>query len=292
LHLTALNDARHKRGNFIIEMKTIVVGTDFSPAATNALNYAVELVRFLSAKLILVHAFSQPIAGYDSLLNADGVPILKEAADRALADIKEEILTNDSRMNITCISELGTAFHVIQKTCLAHHADLTTMGLVGAGDFLKRHVIGSYTIHAARHLGFPLLIIPNSAKYRSLKRICFACDPAQIKESPLFLKAINFSGLFEAVLEILTVKDTTHDTVWKKSKNYQLFEKRGANVINHTIYRSGQDTSEALLNYLRDQNADCVIVNPEAHHWFTTLFKPSVTKNLAFELDIPLLALH
>jgi hypothetical protein len=95
LHLTALNDARVKRGNFIIEMKTIVVGTDFSPAAANALNYAVELARFLFAKLILVHAFSQPIAGYDSLLNSDGVPILKEAADRALADIKEKILTNE-----------------------------------------------------------------------------------------------------------------------------------------------------------------------------------------------------
>ena len=41
-------------------MKIILIATDFSPAAGNALLYGVQLAKALSAKVILFHAYRPP----------------------------------------------------------------------------------------------------------------------------------------------------------------------------------------------------------------------------------------
>ena len=48
-------------------METIIVPTDFSETADNAVNYAVELAAFFDAKLILVHAVPMPMINYDNV---------------------------------------------------------------------------------------------------------------------------------------------------------------------------------------------------------------------------------
>jgi nucleotide-binding universal stress UspA family protein len=48
-------------------METILVPTDFSPAANNATDYAVELAKFFNAKLILVTAYPIPSQNFDTM---------------------------------------------------------------------------------------------------------------------------------------------------------------------------------------------------------------------------------
>ena len=43
-------------------MKTIIVPTDYSPAATNAVNYAADMALAIKADLLLVHVYQIPVA--------------------------------------------------------------------------------------------------------------------------------------------------------------------------------------------------------------------------------------
>src|SRR5688572_7093698 len=43
-------------------MKTIIISTDFSPAATNALHYAVNMALATNASILLFHVYQVPVS--------------------------------------------------------------------------------------------------------------------------------------------------------------------------------------------------------------------------------------
>ena len=42
-------------------MKTLLVATDFSPAATNAANYAADMALAINATVVLLHVYQMPV---------------------------------------------------------------------------------------------------------------------------------------------------------------------------------------------------------------------------------------
>ena len=58
-------------------MKTILVATDFSPAAFNAVNYAADMAIAIKADLLLLHVYQIPV-GYSEIpivMNQDEIRI-------------------------------------------------------------------------------------------------------------------------------------------------------------------------------------------------------------------------
>src|SRR5690349_21671906 len=62
-------------------MKTLLVPTDFSPAATNATNYAADMALAMGADLYLLHVYQVPIAVTDVPLVLVSVDELKQEAE-------------------------------------------------------------------------------------------------------------------------------------------------------------------------------------------------------------------
>jgi nucleotide-binding universal stress UspA family protein len=50
---------------YLLVMKTIIIPTDFSPAAINAMNYAADMAIAINASLLLFHVYSVPISMTD-----------------------------------------------------------------------------------------------------------------------------------------------------------------------------------------------------------------------------------
>jgi nucleotide-binding universal stress UspA family protein len=73
-------------------METILMPTDFSPAAGNALDYAVELAKFFDAQLILVHAYPIPPTNVDTGFSINLVTAWQDEAVNKLEIIKKELL--------------------------------------------------------------------------------------------------------------------------------------------------------------------------------------------------------
>ncbi len=46
-------------------MKTIIIPTDFSPVATNALHYAIDMAKKINASLLLLHVYQVPVSYSD-----------------------------------------------------------------------------------------------------------------------------------------------------------------------------------------------------------------------------------
>ncbi|WP_317897710.1 universal stress protein [Aurantibacillus circumpalustris] len=273
-------------------METIIVGTDFSLPAQNAVNYAVELAKYFSAKLVLVNSFSLPLGGYDSAVPMDMLAALQDGSLKGLQELKQSIIKKNYDFGIECVSQVGSPYSVIKDAVVKHSGDLVVAGMVGEAAFLKRHLIGSSAISMARNLQVPTFIIPETASYRKIQNICFACDMDKIEEDTLIYTARSFSKIFDAELEIVTIDNNDQELVFDKSETYTFVENRLQGVKHKQVHIEDKNVSKALEYYFKFHKTDVVMVNPKKHTLLEKLFTKSITKTLAYTLEVPILVVH
>src|SRR5436190_19202634 len=111
-------------------MKTILVPTDFSKDADNALRYAVEIAREAKAGIILMHAFETPVLfGEAALLTIQmNYASLHDAALRSLKKYHDKIGSVAKGVKIELVLQQGLASARIAEIAMEKKADLIVMG--------------------------------------------------------------------------------------------------------------------------------------------------------------------
>src|ERR1700746_1311909 len=112
-------------------METILAPTDFSPAATNAVNYAVELAKFFDAELVLVNAYAVPPASHEAGIAVEILSTMHELAVKQLNELKKQLLLKNPYLTIECAADMGVPFRVVESGAKKFDADLIVMGIVG-----------------------------------------------------------------------------------------------------------------------------------------------------------------
>src|SRR5690606_17469291 len=134
------------------EMKTIIVPTDFSPAATCAMNYAADMAVQIDASILLLHIYQVPIAITDAPLVLVSVDDLREGAEQKLESLKQglEHITS-GKIKIYTEAKLGDTIDELQSTCEKIKPFAVVMGAMGH-TALERGLFGSTTLSAIRHI--------------------------------------------------------------------------------------------------------------------------------------------
>lgn len=74
-------------------MKIIVVPTDFSPIADNALKYGMDLAIALGSSIMIVHVYQIPISYSEVPLITISLEEIRKASEDKLAELKHNIET-------------------------------------------------------------------------------------------------------------------------------------------------------------------------------------------------------
>lgn len=275
-------------------METIIVPTDFSPPANNAVDYAVELARFFNARIILLNAYPIPPINYEVTFSIDAVSLLKEISEDKLLQQKNEIHKKfGNNVAVEYISEMGSPYEVIEEVSKKMNADLIVLGIVGNAGNLKEYIIGSTAIKVARKLTVPTFIIPENLKYQRIHKISFACDMDKTEQTDLVYMAKFFSKIFDAELEVLNVIEFEAEITKEKSTTFLFVEDKLKSVNHKTLSIAGdKNVSQELEEYFKDHTTDVIMLSPKKHNLFYHLFNRSVTYNLAFHSGMPILAIH
>lgn len=271
-------------------MKTILVPTDFSDRAKNAINYAAELAKLTKAKLILFHAFHIPAVPSEVPFVLPLNEIEKDTL-KVLTKIKKNIIFNHgSELNIVCITKLGFAVDEINEITKDENVDLIVMGVRGAG-YLTEKLIGSVTTTLIRKAKRPVLAINDKVTFKSIKKIVLASDYQNIDAKSMeFLK--EFIKLFKSQLHILNVSSegeliSPARKIVGGTRLVQSFE-----GLNHSFdFVENEDIVEGINEFVDVHNADLIVMTPRKHTFFENIFKERNTKRMAFHTHIPLLAL-
>jgi nucleotide-binding universal stress UspA family protein len=275
-------------------MNKILVPCDFSETSENALNYAIELAKYLSCELILLHI--NQITAVSSEFGMTAYPLSEMASDskKILHEIADGIKKREPLIsNITHYSEIGNATDVIVEYSSKEDVVLTVMGINGHGNKLMKLFFGSTAVNVSRNIEKPVIIVPPAVKYKKIQNIAYACDYDKNIETNLSLIQLKYiNALLGADLHVLHVIPQNHELNKQESHVDCYVEQKLENAAHKTFIISDDDVTEGLLEFISNHDIDIIIVEPKKHSFFHNIFYPSITNEIAFFSPLPVLTIH
>jgi len=274
-------------------MKTIIIPTDFSDVANNAMNYGLEIAKAIDASVILFHVFQIPVSITDVPVALVSVEELQTSADKRLAEIKEEAeRISGGGLKINTEAILGNVVDELETICNKTQPFAVVMGTKGSSA-TERVFFGSNTLTAIRHLTWPVICVPSGKQFgQGLKKIGFACDFRDVVDTTPTHFIKEFIKEFNAELLVLNV-DHAHkhfkpETPEESLLLHTLLEdvKPSYHFIEH------KDIEDGINDFTQKNNIDLLIAIPKKHKLLEGLFKPSATKQLVIHSQIPVMCIH
>ena len=274
-------------------MKTIIVPTDFSPAATNAMNFAVDMALGIKASILLLHVYQVPVSMTDVPVVLVSADELKKSSEEKLEGLKQSInhITSE-KIKIYIEAKLGDVVDELEAVCKHIQPFAVVMGTKGASG-IERMLFGSTTLTTIRHLKWPVIVVPPGKEYgKGIKKIGFACDFRQVVESTPVQFIRQMVNEFNAELHILNVdyqnKHFKPETPEESLMLHTLFE--DLNPGYHFI--SNPDVEDGLNEFAEKNNLDLLITIPKKHKLLEGLFKASSTKQMVTHSHVPVMCVH
>ena len=142
-------------------MKTILVATDFSPAATNAARYAADMALAINAKLWLLNIYQIPVVYMEAPVIVNDDEMLKEA-EKKMKIIKAELDWHAAgKILIETAVTTGVFFEELKHFCEKLNPYTVVMGSQGTSR-TERLLFGGHTVHAGKEKVFDPDIIYES----------------------------------------------------------------------------------------------------------------------------------
>jgi nucleotide-binding universal stress UspA family protein len=274
------------------KMKKILFPTDFSENAAKAMQYALLLTKELHADLILLNTYQVPAGGNTSIKSMHLIEILKSDSEEGLQKVLNEIRAQKDfdAINIETVAKQGDLVQLINEMSAEFKFDLVVMGTKGATG-AKEVLVGSNTAAVVKRAACPVLVIPEKANYKKPQKFTFAYDLKPIKEISWFNLFKTLVKQLNAEIAILNVgleevPASTDEAVAGIKLNHLL------EGVNHNFYFvKNENVSEGIENYIKEKGTDCLVMIARKHSFLEKKFHKSITKKMAYHVDVPLLVL-
>jgi|LakMenEpi03Aug12_release.lakeMendotaPanAssembly.Ray.scaffolds.fasta_scaffold00933_11 nucleotide-binding universal stress UspA family protein len=268
----------------------IVVPTDFSAPAEQALNYAIELAKKTKASITLLHI--NQVAMVDASMPAETYQFLvkeiEEMTKEGMDKLAKKLLI-PSGIAYTTETRYGFVSEEICEIAKKDEADLIIMGTTGASGAAEI-LIGSNAASVVAKSAVPVLVIPKDLNFKEYTRIVYATDYNE-PEFPALMRLIYFAELFDCPLDVIHVKSDA-DKYFNIENNF--FKKNKANItypnINYIQLEKG-DIIQSINHYVEENHGDLLVMAKHNRSFFDRLFHRSLSKKMAYHTKIPLLVL-
>src|SRR5690554_3375236 len=159
-------------------MRKVLVPTDFSDNAFNALKYACQVFKYEKSEFFIVHAYADEVYRKVPEMQRSYLDELREETmrrsdgelKRILADIKE--YAPNPQHKFRTISVFGALIDEANDLVNHENMDMVVMGTRGATND-RRLTFGSNTLQLLKYVHCPVLAIPEGYEYHSPKEILF-----------------------------------------------------------------------------------------------------------------------
>jgi nucleotide-binding universal stress UspA family protein len=270
-------------------MKIFLIPTDFSPSSLNAIEYAAQLARHFSAKLILFHAYMMPTPVTEvpfAMATIEEMQKDNEEAVRRQADF----IRQQYNLETEQIVRIGVASDEIKEICIDKNVDLVIMGIKGAGGLDK--IIGSTTVNTIRKVKTPVLVVPHDADFRVIKDIVYASDYKNKTDVNLYQPLMVLARKFNAKIHILNLEKKHQEITVEEMAGHTATQNFFENSDHEFIQITGDSLTHGINEYVHEKPSQLLTMVAHKHNFFERVFSRSHTTAMAYETHIPLLILQ
>jgi len=276
-------------------MKRIILPTDFSDNAYNAICFAINLFEEEECTFYLLHTYTPAIYQAEYVLHSPGQiglgDIYQENSLTELKDLKKQIISefNNKKHTFMVHSAFNTLVDEIVDTARNENADMVIMGTQGATG-AKEILIGTNTVHVIKKACCPVIAIPPNFKYETPKEILFPTD-----------LGIDYQEEQLSALKSLAKQHFSRIDVLHVSSGYALSEVQSKNKakldgifdqIAHLFHEMpNQEVITAINNFQQKNKVNLLVMIQNRHTFLERLFIEPVIKKLGFHVTIPFMVI-
>lgn len=260
-------------------MKQIIIPTDFSDVATEAVHYGLTLAKKLDFEVTILHVLSIPISDIGA-----SVTVAEELLEAQKTHISSKIndlangLKKQYGIQVNTQIEVGMAAEEITELA-KKQGDLIVMGSVGESGFLNKF-LGSIASAVVKNAETPILVIPSGTKYSGWRHIAFAnSNQISLKDELNWIYPIAQKE--KSTIYTLSVEPNTSGAYAT-----EVIKSEG-NIKDVCIW--SETVEDGLTTYCEKEKIDLLCIKPIERGFFESFFHKSVTQSLLARTPLPIL---
>lgn len=277
-------------------MRKIIIPTDFSENALNALKYASELFKYERSQFFILHAYADEVFNTEANITPEFLNEYKESvkkkADGELEKAKSRILEifPNSKHEFYTISAFGLLIDEVNDLAEKENADLivtSTRGLTND----RKLTFGSNTLQIIKYVQCPVLSIPENFEFSAPRRILFPTNyllPYQRRE----LKLVGgIARSFSTEVHMLHVSKFMQETFRQKDNKDAIVEQLYDLQIEFH-HEEMLDKTDAIQKKIDELNIDLLILVNSRHSYLENILYTSTIDKIGLHPKIPFLVLQ
>lgn len=273
-------------------MKKILVPTDFSEQAINAMDFACQIAAKSGADILAIHlvdlsGFIDYTAignSYSMLGTTAGIGFdekvlksLNENAEEKFGDFIKKF--SKYKVKIDKKIEFGNAFQFINEEIKNSDINLVVMGSKGASG-VEEFLVGSNTEKVVRHAKCPVVTVKSNVNFDNIKNIVYASKFTH-DETHVVSELKKIIALTSANLHLLRVvtpnafESTRHvkALIQKYVEKYHI-ENYTINIYNDAVEEDG------IIYFARDIEADMIALSTHGRTGLMHLLSGSIAEDV------------
>jgi nucleotide-binding universal stress UspA family protein len=256
--------------------------------------HALEFAKIVHGELVLLHTFELPV--FDNQFFPENYAVIYDSLELSQFDMfKEEIPKlrtiaeerNLDKIKMTHRLMDGDLLFNIKRAIKEDKIDFVVMGTSGVTGW-DAFFVGSNAGSAIIGIDVPMLCVPLEAKFKKIETIGFTTR-FRPKDKKALKTVLDIAKKTNAKVKCLYVKTSSSDV----SKD--TIEKWETEFIQEPIeffVIISDEIKETILDFVLYKDIDVLTMLTYKRGFFEGLFKPSFTKKVATNFDIPILAIH
>ena len=271
-------------------MVNILVPTDFSDLSRGSIEYAIRIANQLDGNITLLHVINilQPTRASTRLklhsLERELVKDAKEDFAKLLEEVSKQVKTTQP---IAYKVVKGASFNdTVKNQARKLRSGLIIMSTRGASG-IRKYVMGTNTASIIGISHVPVLAVPEEAEFKSFKNVVYATDMQHLEKE--IKTMVPYLDKFQSQVHLIHVVPFSKDVAATEAKIDKVMMKSGyKNVIVRILVNERVDV--AIDNYVKASKADLLTMFTHEKSFYEKLFNRSMTKRMAFQSRLPLLA--
>ncbi|MCW5519818.1 universal stress protein [Aureitalea sp. L0-47] len=276
-------------------MRKVLIPTDFSDNAMNAIKYAMELFKYDRTDFYMMHAYGDEVYSTPGMSRKE----INAAKDNALHASNEELhrkieemktISPNPRHNYYPIAVFGALVDEANEIAELENVDVIVMGTKGKSDD-RNITFGSNTLQVIKYVKCPVLAVPLAYKEIQPQNILFATDymlPYQRRELKLLS---TLTQNFAAKLKILHISKFD-ELSFRQEDNKAFLEYCLEQVQPSYLQLPGTDVTGVINDAVENYNTDLLVMINSRHSFLEDFLFTSKVEKIGLEIKIPFLVLQ
>ena len=270
-------------------MKNILVPTDFSSQAENALKVAAQLAKKYNCVIHLLHMLELPLHKVDAISSYNDLPeavyFMKLAHKHFKKLLSKEYLKD---VKVYEAVEFNEIFKGVFNACKKFNIDLIVMGSHGLSGF-KEMLVGSNTEKVVRTSETPVLVIKNTHKSFKVNDFVFASN-FKDENKKAYKNAVKFAKLVDAKIHLLIINTANSfmTTANAKSRISDFAKVSDFKNFSINIYND-ESVEKGIMNFSESIHADLIGMSSHGRQGISHFFNGSISEDLVNHANRPVI---